>query len=64
MYGALSVWDGSVLWTRGERTPEFPRQHSECVSKCGEKLKPPRLTSDEGMVQDVVAASLTQMSRT
>lgn len=32
----------------GGRTPEFPRQHCECVSECGVKLKPLRLRSDEG----------------
>lgn len=34
------------------------------LSKCGVKLKPLRLRSDEGMVEDVMAAELTQMSRT
>lgn len=48
----------------GGRTPEFSRQRSEYVAKLGVKLKPLRLRSDEGMVQDVMAAELTQMSRT
>lgn len=50
------------LMLEGGRTPEFPRQRSECVSECAVKLKPLRLRSDEGMVQDVVAAEPTQMS--
>lgn len=48
----------------GGKTPEFPEQCSVCVSECGVKLKPLRLRSDEGMVQDAVAAEPTQMSRT